>query len=199
MNVGLLLAAGLSRRMGRDKLSLLLGGKTVLEWCLDTYLASALDVVLVVVGRADTIHRDDVRLKTSLNESREEGIASSIRAGVRARPMQTTALVIGLADMPAVRHGTIDALLHRFSAGDAGAVYPTYRGEQGNPVLWSKKFFAELGGLSGDRGGKALLEAHASEAVPVAVDDPGVRLDLDSEEDYARMRLLFEDTPDFKE
>ncbi len=200
MIAALVLAAGASSRMGRPKLDLDVGGKTVLERAVDTLLASPVERVLVVVSPDRTGiplsidrlgDRSESRLRVVHNPGAEEGMASSIRAGLCVLPDETRALVIALADKPLVRSETIARLVSRFEQGGARIVYPRYRGRQGHPVVIASALFPELRDLEGDSGAKPLLRKHAQAAVPVDVDDPGVLLDIDTPEDYANcLRML---------
>lgn len=190
MRVAIVLAAGASRRMGRPKLELDLGGQTLVERSVQNLLDASVDRVrLVLPPDSALLPMKDVDVIR--NPNRDSGLASSLRAGLQALPQTTRVVLVALADKPLVRPETIEKLLDVFEEGDAKVVYPVYRGEQGHPVLWDVALVDELSHLEGDRGAKSMLEAHRGEALAVPVDDVGVCFDIDTPEDYrAALELL---------
>ncbi len=187
MITAILLAAGLSSRMGRAKLALDLGGRTVFERSLSALLDSPADRILVVQPAAGVpgVPATD-RVQVVTNPHAEEGMASSIRAGMAALPEGTRAVLIALADKPLLKAETVTLLINRFHRGDEPIVYPTFQGSQGHPVLLESELFAELEQLEGDSGAKSLLRKFVDRAVEVETDDAGILLDIDTPEDYAK-------------
>jgi molybdenum cofactor cytidylyltransferase len=184
MRVAIVLAAGASRRMGRPKLELELEGKTLVERSVQSLLEASVDRVRLVLSPGSTMATmkdvDVIR-----NPNRDEGLSSSLRAGLANLPDGTRVVLVALADKPLVKPETIKKLLDVFEEGDAKVVYPVYRGEQGHPVLWDGALVDELSRVEGDRGAKSMLEAHRSHSLAVPVDDVGVCFDIDTPEDYA--------------
>ena len=186
MRVAIVLAAGASRRMGRPKLELDLGGKTLVERSVQNLLDASVDRVRLVVppgappGLAATKTLEVIR-----NPNRDRGLSSSLRVGLRGLPTATRVVLVALADKPLVKPETISKLLDVFQEGGAKVVYPVYRGEQGHPVLWDAALVDELSVVEGDRGAKSMLDVHRLEALAVPVDDFGVCFDIDTPEDYA--------------
>jgi len=183
----ILLAAGSSSRMGRAKLELDLGGRTVFERSLSALLDSSVDRILVVqpaAGAPGVPATDRVQVVT--NPHAEEGMASSIRAGMAALPEGTRAVLIALADKPLLKAETVTMLINRFHREGVPIVYPTYQGSQGHPVLVASELFADLEQLEGDSGAKLLLRKYVERAVGVETDDTGILLDIDTPEDYAK-------------
>ncbi|MEO8335852.1 MAG: nucleotidyltransferase family protein [bacterium] len=182
MIAGLLLAAGRSSRFGADKLCAKLNGKAVIRWSAESL--SAVDAVYVIIPPgADAItqalSRLDVRFVVNLG--RQEGMASSIRAGIAALPAEADAVLIALADQPLVPAHVVRALCDRWRAGDGvAAVAPGYRDGRGHPVLFGRECFAALEELRGDVGGRGVLDAlgdrvarvHVNDAMPIDVDTP---------------------------
>ena len=187
MITAILLAAGSSSRMGRAKLELDLAGRTVFERSLSALLDSPVDRILVVqpaAGISGVPLTDRVQVVTNLHA--EDGLASSIQAGMAALPGGTRALLVALADKPLLQAETVTMLIDRFHQEGLPIVYPTYRGTQGHPVLLSSELFSELVRLQGDSGAKALLSKFAERTLEVETDDEGVLLDIDTPEDYAK-------------
>jgi molybdenum cofactor cytidylyltransferase len=187
-----LLAAGLSRRMGgTNKLLLELDGAPIVARCADALLASPVRPLVVVTGH----QAEEVRaalagraLRCVHNAAPEQGLAGSLRAGIAALADEVAGALVCLADMPWVRPAHIDALLDAFAAsGERAICVPSFAGQRGNPVLWPARFFAEIRALTGDRGARALLEAHADEVCYVPMSDPGVTLDVDTPEAFGKV------------
>jgi xanthine dehydrogenase accessory factor len=187
MKAALVLAAGSSTRMGRPKLDLEIEGLSILRRVVESVLSAPFDVVRVVTVPGALLDLpEDPRLSRVENPRAPEGIASSLRAGLATLPESTEVVAVALGDLPLVRRETIARLLAAYEETGSSIVYPSYLGEQGHPVLWSRRLFSELARLEGDRGAKKLIEKHRDSALPVPVDDPGVRVDIDTPADYAR-------------
>ncbi len=184
MILGILLAAGASRRMGRDKLGLPWRGTTVLETTLDRWAAvPELDEILLVRRHADPAGRRP-RVRLLVNDGADEGMGSSFRLAANALPPGTEAVVFGLADMPEISPATIAALIAAWRPlGPRAIVAPVFDGKRGHPVVFGAHHFPALRELSGDQGGRAILQRHAADLTLVPVDDPGVTFDLDTPSD----------------
>jgi molybdenum cofactor cytidylyltransferase len=186
----IVLAAGLSRRMGRPKLLLPVEGRPVLRITVEGVLATGVEPVVVVTG---TEHRELVDALAGLpvvlvhNPSPEAGQASSIRIGVRALPRETEAVLIALGDQPFVPSRVIGALLAALRKTGKAIVAPRYRDGRGNPVLFGRETFAELLEVSGDQGARSVVERDASRVALVDFDLP-MPQDVDTPEDYRRLR-----------
>ena len=187
MRVAIVLAAGASRRMGRSKLELDLGGKTVMERSVHSYLAANVDYVRLVVS-PETAPPRTAGIDVVVNPDRDRGLSSSLKVGLAALPDDARVILVALADKPLVKPETIIELIAAFERGGTKVVYPVYRGEQGHPVLFDRSLVDELTAMEGDRGARAVIDTHADEARAVDVDDPGVCLDIDTPEDYQAAR-----------
>jgi molybdenum cofactor cytidylyltransferase len=187
---GVVLAAGLSRRMGQAKLLLPLEGRPVVRHVVERLLAAGLDPLIVVTGPEDRAIRaalGDLDVIVVVNPHPEAGQAGSVKVGIAAVPADAPAALIALGDQPFVPGEVIVALLEaRVRAGRA-IVAPRYREGRGNPVLFSREVFVELVEISGDQGARAVLERDPSRVTLVDVDLP-MPQDLDTPEDYARLR-----------
>jgi len=187
---GVVLAAGLSRRMGQAKLLLPIEGRPVVRHVVERLLAAGLDPLIVVTGREDRAIRaalGDLDVIVAVNPHPEAGQAGSVKVGIAAVPADAPAALVALGDQPFVPGEVIVALLEaRVRAGRA-IVAPCYREGRGNPVLFSREVFAELAEISGDQGARAVLERDPGRVTLVDVDLP-MPQDLDTPEDYAKLR-----------
>jgi molybdenum cofactor cytidylyltransferase len=195
---GIILAAGLSTRLGRNKLLLPMGLKPVVVWTVENALASPLDEVILVTGHQQMAVESAVSrlpIRTVHNPDYVDGQSTSLKAGVQAASPWTECYIFFLGDQPLIEPEIVHALLERYRRDQPLIVVPVFAGQRGNPVLVSTKLRAELLSLSGDAGARPLLEAHADEVATVEVSNPAVRMDIDREEDYEACLKLFETTP----
>ena len=187
---GVILAAGVSSRMGRNKLFLAISGETLLRRCVKLAGAARLDPVLVVLGHeAERAAAEvgDLPCLTVLNAAYENGQGSSLRAGIGAVPRDRDAAVVLLADMPLVTRTMIEALVERYRATDVPLVISEYGGVHAPPTLYTRALFGEIASLPGAACGKQVVRRHRPEAS--AVGWPAETLvDLDVPEDLERVQ-----------
>lgn len=190
---GAILAAGSSRRMGRAKLFAQLRGKPVLSYVLDSFLASRLDEVLLIVGEAavDSVSRSPHgRARIVVNHDPSEGMASSLRLALQSASGQ--AIVIGMGDQPLLLPSTLDAMISAYSGSNAKVVIPTFDGRRGNPVLFDRALFPQIMKIHGDVGAKSVVSDNSGLVREVMVSDEGVLLDVDTESDLELVRMVLE-------
>ena len=183
----ILLAAGEARRMGRLKQLLPLGKTTVVEQSVDNLLHSRASEVIVVLGyRAEEIKKKLAArpVKLALNSTYSQGMSTSIVAGLSQVGDQARAVMLALADQPFIDSQTIDRLIDSFSGCNKGIVVPTYQGQRGHPVIFDIKYRDELLGLKGDTGGREIIGRYPEDVLEVAVDSPGINIDIDTADDY---------------
>ena len=187
MIAAVVLAAGLSTRMGRPKQTLELDGETILERVLDVLREAGVERVVVVLGAGAAEVRKRVKLgrvSVVLNRAYREGMSSSIKAGIGEVENDADAAMVVLGDQPFVSPLTIRRLARAYSRSRALIVVPVYRGARGNPVILDRRLFAEIKEIRGDVGAKSVVRRHGADVLEVAVDDPGVLADIDTELDY---------------
>jgi molybdenum cofactor cytidylyltransferase len=191
---GVLLAAGLSSRMGSNKMLFELEGESVLRGAAKRALAGGLSPLVVVLGhQAETARRelDGLACQAVINPDYELGINTSLKTGIAAVadvPEKPQAALVMLADMPFVTAEMIAALIARYRSSMAPLVISDYEGVNAPPMLYDRSLFKELGEMSGEGCGRQVVKRHRSEAEvlpwPVAA-----LADLDVPEDFERARL----------
>jgi len=183
----IILAAGASERLGRPKALLDWHGKPIIAHIVDVVLASPARPVVVVLGA----HAEQVRpalgsrpVQMVINPDWREGMSTSVRAGLAHLSADVAAALFVLGDQPNVTPGLLATLVAHFRETGAPILVPRYRDRPGNPALFAREMFAELAQVTGDRGGRPLLDKYASRVVAVQVDDPSMLEDIDTLEDY---------------
>lgn len=186
--VGLLLAAGHSRRFGSDKLLHPLPGGEPLVVASARRLAAATDHTVVLIRpQQPALQRALAHLAVAVVETppTADGMGATLAAGIRATP-QAGGWVVALGDMPAIAHETLQRVTAALRAG-ATIAAPYHAGQRGHPVGLAACWRAELAALSGDVGARDLLRAHGPAIVRIDVDDPGCLFDVDTPAALASM------------
>ncbi|MEZ4701983.1 MAG: nucleotidyltransferase family protein [Rhodothermales bacterium] len=187
---GILLAAGLSSRMGEaNKLLMPLGGLPLVLHAARALGEAPLGECMAVVGHeGDQVGSvlQGVALRCVPNAGYASGMTSSIQAGVRAASESADGYLIMLGDMPLVRPATLALLVDALEAG--GIVVPVYRGTRGNPVLFSSAYRDEILAHEEPEGCRGILKRHAARVVEVPVDDEGVLRDVDTENAFEELK-----------
>ena len=188
--VGVLLAAGVGRRFGgRDKLMHRLPDGTPIAVAAASSLRAACDRVVAVL-RPDRAQLAD-SLSTAgceivLCPEADHGMGHSLAAGVRATA-DAEGWLVALGDMPGIDGSSHRAVAACLESG-ASLAATQYGMQRGHPVGFAKQWFPELSELTGDQGGRAILEENCQHLVLCPVDDPGVILDIDRRVDLMDVR-----------
>jgi molybdenum cofactor cytidylyltransferase len=199
---GIVLAGGASRRMGVPKAGLVHDGRTFLARVLGTlHDASVVDVVIVSGSAHDAVLAALPAGETGLvlrNPDPDRGQLSSLKVALEAlcsriRPPQ--AALVTLVDHPLVAPSTVVRLIDAWLRGVVSAertsaasiVLPTHHGRRGHPVLFAASLWDELLATPDERGARAVVHADPTRVREVAVDDPGVCIDVDTPDDFRRL------------
>lgn len=192
---GVVLAAGSSTRMGRNKLLLSLGGEPMVRRTVRATLQVGLEPVVVVLGHES----DHVRVaisglgcRTVLNPDHAQGVRLSVQVGIREVSAEARAAVVILADMPFVTAAMIRALADRYREGTSLLVSSQYGDVNAPPTLYDRSVFSEMLAITGEGCGKQVVRRHLHEAAIVTW--PAASLaDIDLPEEYERIRAQFAD------
>ncbi|MGI8478234.1 MAG: nucleotidyltransferase family protein [Thermomicrobiales bacterium] len=191
----IVLAAGRSSRLGRPKQLLELGGEPLLRHVIRQALAADVVEVIVVLGAdADRIATEvgDMGQRTVVNADFAAGQSTSLFAGVSAMSSAADAALFMLGDQPTVGSDVLEAVIGRHSASGARIVLARYRGRPGNPVLIDSALRSELLAVTGDEGARSVVKRHRDWVEFVDFPDRYVPPDVDTEEDYARLKAVWE-------
>jgi molybdenum cofactor cytidylyltransferase len=187
-----ILAAGLSSRMGYNKLVADIGGTPLVRRVADVALASGARPVIVVTGNeAEDVDQALAGTPVTVvrNPDFRKGLSTSLISGINAIPDDCDGVVVMLGDMPDVTANTIDRLIAAFDPEEDRAICVATRGgKRGNPVLWSREFFADIRKLEGDVGAKGLIGENADIVCEVEMADDGPLLDIDTPDALAAYR-----------
>jgi molybdenum cofactor cytidylyltransferase len=200
---GVVLAAGLSNRFGEgDKLLATLDGDPLVTHAVRTLVRADIGAVAAVVapdsGVVATLESTVPGVELVGNPDAAAGQATSVHRAVAWARGSHDAVVFALGDMPRVRPETIDRLVEAWRADAGSALAPRYGGQRGNPVLFDREHFDALAAVSGDTGGRSVFE-NAPDSGFVDVDDPGVRVDVDTRADLEDLRARDDEHGDERE
>jgi len=186
-----ILAAGLSRRMGKPKMLLPWGQTTVLGQVISTFAQAGVQEIVIVTGGARQAVEDELALwaqqapfHSVYNPDFESGeMLSSIQCGLRSLGPLAEAALIGLGDQPQLSLVAIQSVL----SAQAKIIVPSYNMRRGHPWLVARQYWGQLLDLKPPQTTRDFLNKHASEIQYVAT-DLTVLKDLDTLEEYQRER-----------
>jgi molybdenum cofactor cytidylyltransferase len=198
------LAAGMSTRMGRNKLLLTFRDKPLVVHAVDTLLASKVGEIIVVLGHesekasdrlednADSVSVGTQRRRVRLVENPEyrEGLSTSVRTGVQAVSPQAEAIMIYLADQPLLEPEDVDRIIAAFGAAkteNKTIVVPFFKGERGNPVLLDASLRDSILGIVGDVGCKGVIKRYPEKVYAIEMENDHVVRDVDDVQAYERL------------
>ncbi len=205
-SAAIILAAGSSSRMGigRHKLLLPLDGRPVLVHVIDAALASQARPIIIVLGHeaeqvrahitSYTLHPDITIVE---NDKYLQGMSTSLHMGVQTLlsngyrkdmlSARVDSALIMLGDQPLITPQIIDTLITAYRTAGTPIVAPLYNGKRGSPVLFDKNLFAELIEVTGDEGGRTVLERHRHEVALIEIGDALANYDVDTWEAYEQV------------
>lgn len=185
---GVLLAAGKSQRMGKNKLFLPFGKHTVIEESLLQLAGSGLDEVIVVVGyqmemvKALIENKPLNNVKVVFNENYDKGRAESIKCALRNINEGSDAVLFMVADKPSVKSSLIRKASNEFKKGSPLILYVQTPTGRGHPVVFSRALFGNLMNLEGEPTGNSIFEKYRDDTAIIYDENP--QIDIDTFEDY---------------
>lgn len=179
----IVLAAGAASRFGADKLAATFRGEPLLHHAIRAARAAPVERVIVVTGRHADPGDWPGEPPVEVIRIASTALSDSLKAGIAAAGDVDGAIVF-LGDMPLVPHDAAHTLAAALGGHYAAVV--RHEGEQGHPVLLSRRAFGDVMALTGDAGAGKLLKPRADIAT-LDWPDPGVRIDIDRREDLDRL------------
>lgn len=204
MITAIVVAAGLSRRMGRPKPLLPWGRRTVIECIVATLAASPVDDILVITGHE---HEAVARrlaggpARAVFNPAYAAGeMLSSLQAGLRAAPAQASAALLALGDQPFLEAALVEQLVAAYAGGRAQIVAPSYQRRRGHPLLIGRAYWDAILALADGQTLRGLLRQAGDSIAYVETSNPAVLHDMDTPDEYRRrledhFRLAARDAP----
>ena len=180
---GIVLAAGASTRMGADKALLDWHGRAFLDHVRSTLKNAGADPIRIVLGANHGEVSGALGLdprETVHNANWEEGMLSSIVAGLDSLPPGSEGAVLWPVDHPCVSSALARSLIESFTAGDKLIALPVHDGRRGHPVLFSAGLFDELRAAPREVGARHVVRSHADDIIEVVTDEDGVLLNLNN-------------------
>ena len=186
-NIGaIVLAAGASTRMKRQKMLLPYYGKTVIETVIDNVLNSVKNVVVILGSHKNEIYRQIRKLpvKISVNKNYLGGMLSSAICGFKSLPDKTEAALIVLGDQPQISGNVINTVIEAWKSSGKGIIIPTYNGRRGHPSLIETKYRNEIEALDPEKGLRSLFQKFENDIFEIECNFPEILRDIDTPEDY---------------
>ncbi len=187
---GIVLAAGGSTRFGEPKQLLDWFGEPLVKFVAENVIAGGCSPVVVVTGadhESVSLALDGVRVEVICNTDWQVGQSSSVRAAIQALSDDIGAAIFHLVDQPLIPVDLISALRTKHARNPSSIILPFIDGKPANPVLFDRSVFNDLEKLEGDVGGRALFDKFDTSSIPW--DDPTSQLDVDTPEDYQKIRF----------
>ena len=187
-------AAGMSTRMGRNKLLLAFKGKPLIAQAVDTLLESEVDEVVVVIGHeADKVKAELQGRRVTIveNPNYGQGMSTSIRVGLGAVSSDARAIMIYLADQPLLEPEDVNRLIRAFAEArehNKSIVVPFFRGQRGNPVILDASYKEAILDVVGEAGCKRVIKRNPDKVLVVEMETDHVVRDVDRIEDYEGLK-----------
>ena len=186
----ILLAAGQSKRMdGENKLTKEIQGVPLIKHSVKNILASSTNELIIVLGYQKEIVEKLIdkneKIKFVFNKDFESGMASSVKAGLNHLSKNTEAFFICLGDMPMVGHDIYNQLIK--SKGNKEIIVPTYKGQQGNPVLFDKSMKETVMNITGDVGAKKILELNKDKILNLEINNQSIVKGFNTQDDFSSL------------
>jgi molybdenum cofactor cytidylyltransferase len=189
----IILAAGASSRMGRTKALLPLGGGWFLQRIDATFRSAGVECVLAVAGHDwqaidAAVAAAGLSLRLVRNPDPSRGQLSSLLAGLDALPPGVPGVLVTPVDLPLFTPDTVRRVVAAWERSRAPIVRPSRGSRHGHPAVFAASLFDELRAADLSVGARAVVRAHAKEILDVPVDDPGAFDDIDTPDDYERLK-----------
>jgi len=183
-----ILAAGGSRRFGGIKQLVELDGKSLLKRAIETATGTLGNRVKLVLGlKSNKLQRETegYDIEVVVNRDWENGIASSLRAGIKSLPSRCKGALIIFCDQPRINEHHLRQMIDTWKTQPERIVASSYADTRGVPVIFPSSYFASILELKGDNGAKSILESNSDNLIPISI--PEAEIDIDTQEDLIKI------------
>ena len=185
----IILAAGASTRMKKQKLLLPFKGKTIIETVVENASRTVNSNIVVVLGS----HHEQIKgklenfdIKICVNENYQDGMLSSVICGFRALPDEAKAALIFLGDQPQIPSLVSNMVVEAWKQEGKGIVIPTIKRRRGHPVLIETRYKPEIEKLDPEKGLRTLSEKYKNDVYEMKCLIPEILRDIDTPEEYEK-------------
>ena len=183
----ILLAAGQSKRMnGENKLTKKIQGVPLIKYSVKNILESSIDELIIITGYQSEVLKEVIgqhkKIKFVFNEKFKTGMASSIKIGLNNLSENTEAFFVSLGDMPLISKNIYDQLISNIKKKEI--IIPTYKKQQGNPVLFSVSMKDKIMNVKNDIGAKEILKTNKDKILNLEIDDQGILRDYNTTNNF---------------
>jgi molybdenum cofactor cytidylyltransferase len=165
------------------------GFSTVIESVVIQSAMSDTDETIVVLGANANKIQDqlgDYAIKTVENKAWEDGMLTSVQAGINTLPEDASAALVMLGDQPMVNSEVINKVIEAYRKSEKSLLVATYNGKRGHPLMIGKKYFREILDFSTEKSLKDILGLYPDDIEDVAIEDDAILRDIDTEKDYEK-------------
>ncbi|OZV10268.1 hypothetical protein CIW83_21270 [Tissierella sp. P1] len=189
MITGIILASGFSRRMKADKLLIDIEGSALIERVIKACVDSKLDDIILIY-RSEEVKKigEKYNIKTIYNENAHLGQSEGLKLGVR-RAIEAKSYMFLVGDQPFLTSELIDKLIEEYNISDLPILVPYYNNHRGMPMLISSIFKEELLQITGDKGGRDIVERNISKTKKVYIEEERLGMDIDNQEDLKILQI----------
>lgn len=192
MIAAVVLASGLSKRLGKNKLLMPLGNQSVVEHVIDSVKSSKIENIYLIYGKNEVefkkiAHHKNIKLIH--NEKYYYGQSMSVKCALNSIGNDFQGIMFFLGDQPFISPKTINLIIEHYNKNPRGIIVPTYHGKRGNPVIFSREFFTEMKSIQGDKGARDVIDKNYDKVIFVPISDSFENFDIDTKKDYQKALL----------
>ena len=190
MITGIILASGFSNRMGKDKLLIEIKGEKIIERVINACIQSNLNKVILVYREQDIKEiAKKYKIKVIQNNQAYKGQSESMKIGIRNTDDDSSYMFI-VGDQPFINPETINRLIKEYKDSKSTITIPYYGRERGMPIIISNIYKDELLNVTGDKGGRDIIEKYLQKARIVNIENIKIGKDIDEPQDLDKLEKL---------
>ena len=187
MIIGIILASGYSKRMKKDKLTMNIKGRPMVEWTIRACSNSKLDHIILVYRRPKVKEiGEKYGIKNIYNEKAYLGQAEGVKLGVKLAKNGNSYMFL-TGDMPYINSKLIDRLIEVHNKNPEYIIVPFYNGKQGMPTIFPEVYREDLLNINGDKGGRDIIMKNPDFVKRVDIEDEKLGIDIDTMEDVEKL------------